>query len=59
MKNISTDLTEITNAIKKSKILEVDKDEKLVRRCTPLPEESDIDKRSLTVVLLFFILDWS
>jgi len=50
MQKLSTNLNQIITAIKKSTLLEVDKDEKLVRRKTPLPEELDNDKRTVTLI---------
>jgi len=50
MSSICTDLTIITKVLKSSKFLEVDKDEKLVRRTAPLPEEPDTDQRTLTLL---------
>ena len=47
MKEISTDMKEILVALSKSKMLEVDKDGKNVRRVTPLPESSVQDERSI------------
>jgi len=50
MSSICTDLAIITKVLKTSKFLEVDKDEKLVRRTAPLPEEPDTDQRTLTLL---------
>eukprot|EP01080_Neovahlkampfia_damariscottae_P000922 gene922-9831_t len=46
-KQISTDMKEILAALSKSKMLEVDKEGKNVRRVTPLPENSTQDERSI------------
>jgi lupus La protein len=53
MKDLTTDIKEIVKAIHKSDFVEVDKEEKNVRRSTPLPENSKQDDRSIYAVSLF------
>jgi lupus La protein len=49
MQQITMDRNVIVTALKSSDMLQVDADEKLVRRITPLPEENTADKRTLYV----------
>jgi lupus La protein len=53
MKELTTDIKEIIKAIHTSDFVEVDKEEKNVRRSTPLPENSKQDDRSIYAVSLF------
>lgn len=50
MQAITKDKDVVVKALKTSKMLEVDKDESMVRRITPLPESDDLDVRSVYVV---------
>jgi len=49
VQSLTTDNKKIISSIKKSKMLELDKEEKLVRRSTPLPENNTYDQRTAYV----------
>lgn len=56
MRQLTDDIKTVVEALKKSKMLEVSKDETMVRRTTQLPEVDTSDVRSIYAVCYSFFL---